>query len=182
MKHRISILILPVLIIIIISGCSTDSVVTVKQETRDNEIAAALNKTFNESFPQLQITTNTDCNIDDSIKSPVSGNVKITGWVTVEEQAGRTNWSLDFGFADYKTSNSSLTYIIFKGVLTYAGYSNEYTSSFTMKSGNLSSKGKVESLDFDYTCTCELTVTFNKYTGKTNITGNVCGRIINFNF
>ena len=66
--------------------------------------------------------------------------------------------------------------------MTYAGYSNQYTCSFTMKSGNLSAKGIIESLDIDISCAYDLTAIFNKYTGKSNITGNVCGRTVNYNF
>ena len=57
MKYIISIFILTALIIILAAGCTTDSVISVKQETKDNEIAAALN-------PRLLMKRFTDTNFN----------------------------------------------------------------------------------------------------------------------
>lgn len=183
MKYIISIFIFTIFIIIFTAGCGSDNSVSVDQATQDNEVSSALNQAFSETFSQIQITPLTDGNdenypIDITLNSPVSGNAKIDGMITIDGQTGRTNWMLRYGFWQYKVSKSAQTYVILNGLITYAGFFNQYTSNFTIK-GTISVTGKVQSQNINETCAYDLTANINSQTGTGSITGSICGRSVN---
>jgi hypothetical protein len=185
MRNVLSLFVLIALIVVCASSCSEDSVSSgnsVSQETIDNKVAYSLNMAFNETFSQIEITPVTDGEVNVTLYYPAGGHAVITGSITVDEQTGRVNWFLTYGWWSYKVYESDKTFLTFNGLMTFTGFTNQYTMSFSMNSSSISTKGKVDSKDINVSCSFALNANFNSSTGHGTITGNECGRSINYTF
>ena len=191
MKYNISVFVLSVLIIIYAAGCNDDTVnngPTVSQETIDNEVAFGLYSAFSEIFSKIQFTPliNSDIhsiNIDTTIYSPINGHAVIQGTLNFDTITQRIDIFLSMGFWNYAVSvSNNQTNLTYNGLTGFTGFVNQYTMNCTMKASMLYIKGKIGTQDIDISCAIDLALNFNKTTLKGTITGNECGRNVDFSF
>lgn len=130
------------------------------------------------AFPTPSLTVN----LDETEPCPVSGNVRIAGSLTVNDETGALSFDLRETYQNCVSTSTSGRQWTFNGnpnVRTVFQFSGETEETFA-GTGTITGGFRYSSQGESGTCTMAVSMTFTALTGS--VTGTVCGQAISEQF